>query len=162
MPREIVKKPRFIYPQIATSLSIAEVSMPAELLFWRILPQADDQGRLPGDPRQLKAIACPMRKELTEENIPVLLTELEKAKLIIRYSNSTTEYIQIAKWWDYQSSMRRVFPSQYPSPEGWQDQIRGIEHVEDAGPRIAEHGIRDLLLDALLKAEVRPKRCCVS
>jgi len=155
MPREIVKKPRMIYPQIATSLSIAKLSVLAELLFWRILPQADDQGRLPGDPEQLKAIACPMRKELTGENIPDLLAELEAAKLIIRYSNSEDQYIQITKWWDYQSAMRRIFPSQYPPPPNWQDRIRGLEHVEETGPRIAEHGIRDLLLDALLKAEVR-------
>ena len=155
MPREIVKKPRMIYPQIATSLSIAEVSMPAELLFWRILPQVDDQGRLPGDPRQLKAITCPLREELTPSNIPELLTELKNAGLIIHYSNSSTAYIQIVKWWDYQSAMRRVFPSQYPPPPNWQDQVRGVEPVEETGPRIAEHGIRDLLLDALLKGEIR-------
>ena len=126
MPREIVKKPRFIYPQIATSLSIASVSALAELLFWRILPQADDQGRLPGDPRQLKAIVCPMREELTAQNIPELLTELEKAELIIHYSNSSIDYIQIAKWWDYQGAMRRIFPSQYPPPEGWKDIIKDV------------------------------------
>lgn len=126
MPREIVKKPRFIYPQIATSLSIAKLSVLAELLFWRILPQADDQGRLPGDPLQLKATVCPIRKEFTDDNITELLTELEDARLIIHYSNSSIDYIQIAKWWDYQGSMRRIFPSQYPPPEGWQDRIKGV------------------------------------
>lgn len=126
MPREIVKKPRMLYPQIATSLSIAEVSAMAELLFWRILPQADDQGRLPGDPRQLKAMVCPLREELTPSNIPELLAELEKAKLVIRYSNSSITYIQIAKWWDYQSAMRRIFPSHYPPPEDWQDTVKGV------------------------------------
>ena len=125
MPREIVKKPRFIYPQIATSLSIAEVSALAELLFWRLLPQADDQGRLPGDPRQLKAITCPMREELSIEKIPEFLDELEKAKLIIHYSNSSTDCIQLAKWWDYQAGMRHAYPSQYPPPKGWQDQVKG-------------------------------------
>lgn len=151
MPREIVKKPRFIYPQIATSLSIAEVSAMAELLFWRILPQADDQGRLPGDPRQLKAIACPMRKELTEDDIPSLLAELEKAKLIICYSNSSTNYIQIAKWWDYQGAMRRIFPSHYPAPEGWQDQIKGVSgssgqpptNADDVRPEEEEEGEKE-------------------
>jgi len=126
MPREIVKKPRFIYPQIATSLSIAKLSVLAELFFWRLLPQADDQGRLPGDPLQLKATVCPIRKEFTDDNITELLTELEDARLIIHYSNSSTDYIQIAKWWDYQGSMRRIFPSQYPPPEGWQDRIKGV------------------------------------
>jgi len=126
MPREIVKKPRFIYPQIATSLTIAGLSMSAELLFWRILPQADDQGRLSGDSRQLKAIACPMRDEMTPEKIAELLNELEKADLIIHYMNSTQHYVQIKKWWDYQSAMRRIFPSHYPPPNGWRDRIKDV------------------------------------
>lgn len=126
MPRDIIKKPRLIYPQIATSLSIAEVSAMAELLFWRILPQADDQGRLPGDPRQLKAMVCPMREELTQSNIRELLVELENADIIIQYSKSSTAYIQIARWWDYQSAMRRIFPSHYPPPDGWKDFVKGV------------------------------------
>jgi len=125
MPREIVRKPRLIYPQIATSLSIAQLSVLAELLFWRILPQADDQGRLPGDPRQLKALACPMRDELTPDKIGELLSELEQAELIIQYSNSSKRYIQIAQWWDYQSGMRHIYPSRYPPPDGWQDRVKG-------------------------------------
>lgn len=126
VPREIARKPRFIYPQVATSLTLAKISALGELLFWRILPQADDQGRLPGDPKLIKAIACPLRQELTEDNISQLLSELESAELIIRYSNSSNQYIQITKWWDYQSSMRRIFPSQYPPPEGWKDIIKGV------------------------------------
>lgn len=133
MPREIGRKPRMIYPQIATSLSIASVSALAELLFWRILPQADDQGRLTGDPRQLKAIACPMREELTTDNIPELLSELKRGELIICYSNSSTAYIQITKWWDYQSGMRRVFPSKYPPPEGWRERVRGVSGELEKG-----------------------------
>jgi hypothetical protein len=111
--------------------------MPAELLFWRLLPQADDQGRLPGDPRQLKAIACPMREEFSPTIIEQLLKELEKAKLIIHYSNSSTKYLQIAKWWDYQSAMRRIFPSQYPPPEGWQDMVKGVSGGQT--PTIADN-----------------------
>ncbi len=126
MPREIARKPRFIYPQVATSLSLAKISALAELLFWRILPQADDQGRLSGDPVHIKAIACPIRDEFTRENIPELLKELESAELIIRYSASSEPVIQIAKWWGYQSGMRRIFPSHYPPPRGWQDRIKGV------------------------------------
>jgi hypothetical protein len=126
MPREIARKPRFIYPTIATSLSIAQVSALAELLFWRILPQADDQGRLTGQPKQLKAIACPMRDEITGDNIPALLKELEDASLIIQYSASSEPLIQIKSWWNFQSGMRRIYPSKYPAPEGWQDRTKGV------------------------------------
>lgn len=126
MPREIARKPRFIYPTIATSLSIAQISVLAELLFWRILPQADDQGRLTGQPKQLKAIACPMRDEITEKNIPELLKELEGADLIIQYSRSSEPLIQIKSWWSFQSGMRRIYPSKYPALEGWEDRIKDV------------------------------------
>jgi len=126
MPREIARKPRFIYPTIATSLSIAQISALAELLFWRILPQADDQGRLIGHPKQLKALACPMRDEITVKNIPELLKELEGADLIIQYSTSSEPLIQIKTWWNYQSGMRRIYPSRQSAPEGWEDRVKGI------------------------------------
>lgn len=126
MPREIARKPRFIYPTIATSLSIAQVSALAELLFWRILPQADDQGRLSGHPKQLKALACPMREEITEKNIPELLKELEGADLIIQYTASSEPLIQIKTWWVYQAGMRRIYPSRQSAPKGWEDRVKGI------------------------------------
>lgn len=126
MPREIARKPRFIYPTIATSLSIAQLSALAELLFWRLLPQADDQGRLTGYPKQIKAIACPMRDEFKIDNIPELLKELESANLIIQYSASSDPIIQIKAWWGYQAGMRRIYPSKYPPPEGWEDTVKGI------------------------------------
>lgn len=125
MPREIARKPRFIYPTIATSLSIAKISALAELLLWRLLPQADDQGRLTGHPKQLKAVVCPMREEITEEHIPELLEELQDADLIIRYSTSEP-LIQIKAWWNYQAGMRRIYPSRYPAPEGWKDRVIGV------------------------------------
>jgi len=155
MPREIARKPRFIYPTIATSLSIAQISALAELLLWRILPQADDQGRLIGHPKQLKALACPMREEITEKNIPELLKELEGAELIIQYTASSESLIQIKSWWDYQSGMRRIYPSRHSAPEGWEDRTRGVETIEETGPRTSGHSIRDLLLDALKREEVK-------
>ena len=139
MPREIARKPRFIYPTIATSLSLAKVSALAELLFWRILPQADDQGRLTGHPKQLKAQVCPMRDEITVENIPQLLAELEQSDLIIQYAGSSETLLQIKKWWDFQSGMRRIYPSKYPPPEGWEDRVKGMKEtsggqMETSGP----------------------------
>jgi len=125
MPRQIGWKARLIHPSSATSMSLANLSVLAELLFWRILPQADDQGRLTGGPKLLKAITCPIREEITAENITALLEEMEQesAQLIIRYHESNTELIQIRNWWAYQS-MQWAYPSDYPSPENWQDHLR--------------------------------------
>jgi len=122
MGRQIAWKARLIHPAAATSLSLAKISLAAELLFWRMIPQADDQGRLPGDPKILKAITCPIREEIPLENIPVLLKELEEEKLIICYAPND-ETVQIAKWWDYQCP-QWAYPSKHAPPVRWEDHCR--------------------------------------
>ena len=159
MPREIARKPRFIYPTIATSLSIAQLSALAELFFWRLLPQVDDQGRLIGHPKQLKALACPMREEITEKNIPDLLKELEAADLIIQYSTSSTLLIQIKSWWSYQSGMRRIYPSNYRGPEGWQDRVKGVSVGQEPpiAPFVPPKPEPEVNISAISKPELEPE-----
>jgi len=125
VPRQIGWKPRLVHPSSATSASLSNLSILAELLFWHILPQADDQGRLTGNPRYLKAITCPLRDEITIQDIPSLLNELERlpTQLIIRYQNSDEELIQIYNWWVFQT-MQWAYPSSYPAPAQWVDHLR--------------------------------------
>lgn len=125
MPRQIGWKPRLIHPSSATSVSLSNLSILAELLFWHILPQADDQGRLIGNPRSLKAIACPLRDEITIQNIPSLLNELEQHpfQLLILYQSSDEEIIQVYNWWVFQT-MQWAYPSSYPAPAQWVDHLR--------------------------------------
>jgi len=84
---------------------------------------ADDQGRLCGDPEEIKYAACPNIDHITKADIPELLEELAKNDLIKVYNTSKTEAIQFLDWWDVHRP-QWAWPSQYPPPEGWQDHLR--------------------------------------
>ena len=135
MPRQ--GKPRLIHPACATSLSLANLSPLAELLFFHMIANADDQGRLPGDLRVLKALVCPMREEITRENLGTLLSEIELQNLVICYSDCEGPVIQISKWWKYQTQ-QWAYRSQYTPPPGWTDHLRfkkgGTVHTSDWPP----------------------------
>ena len=123
MPRHIAWKPRLIHPTSATSVSLSRVSALAELLWWKIIPQCNDQGRILGDAYNVKSACCPLRNELNTDNIPILLKELERENLIILYSNSTALLLQVKSWWDYESP-QWAYPSSIPPPPNWKDKLR--------------------------------------
>lgn len=117
--------PRSIYPSTATSLKIARCSMQAQLLFDRIIAAADDQGRLQGDPLLVKSTCMPLIDKATVKAIGAWLGELEDQHLIIRYQVDGEPLIQLRNWWDHQDGQRHIYPSRWPSPEGWEDRLRG-------------------------------------
>jgi hypothetical protein len=77
---------RFVSRTIAHSEQLAAVSLEADYLFARCIPHLDVEGRLSGNPALVKAIAVPLRKELTEERIAELLAELDAAELVVWYA----------------------------------------------------------------------------
>ena len=135
MPRQ--GKPRSIHPSCSTSLSLANLSPLAELLFYHMIANADDQGRLPGDLRVLKALVCPMREEITRENISVLLGEIANQEMIVRYNDSDGPVIQLRNWWRYQQQ-QWAYKSRYAPPARWVDHLRfkrgGIVHTMNWPP----------------------------
>jgi hypothetical protein len=88
-----------------------------------MIPQCDDQGRLVGDIKTLKATCCPVRNEITIEILPDLLDELVKENLIIRYTNSAKPLIQITEWWSFQTP-QWAYPSDFGAPPNWKDRQR--------------------------------------
>ncbi len=97
--------------------------MKACALFPLMWANADDQGRLCGDPEEIKYAACPNIDHITKADIPELLEELAKNHLLKTYNTSKTEAIQLLDWWDVHRP-QWAWPSQYPPPEGWQDHLR--------------------------------------
>lgn len=71
---------RFLSKTISTSAQLAGVSDAAEVLFYRMIPHLDVSGRLEGDPRLVKAAACPLKESFTVERISELLYELAETK----------------------------------------------------------------------------------
>ena len=146
MPREMARKPRLIYPSISTSADLAECSMAAQLLFERLFANADDQGRITGNPMKLKLISVPGVKEIIPEDIPGLLNELAVNNLIILYEASSEPVIQLKGWWSHQGHQRWRYPSNYPAPEGWKDRIKMRRKTEpedsdcDCDPPLSDKG----------------------
>ena len=120
MARQINWKPRLIYPTCTTSASLNSKSALAEILWWRLIACADDQGRLSGIPKSIKAEYVPFRPEIFVENIPGLLDEL-KEDMIAVYGDPPV--IQILNWWAWEHP-QWSYPSFYPCLDGWVDHLR--------------------------------------
>jgi hypothetical protein len=93
----------------------------ANLLYHRLTAQAVDQGRLPGDPLDVKTRCVPYLEQATLAEIAEALDSLEAQGWIVRYSVDDETYLQITKWWNEQHGARRAYPCEYPGPEGWED-----------------------------------------
>jgi hypothetical protein len=85
---------------------------------------ADDQGRLSGDPDEVKYTACPNISGISIEDIPGILIELEKQKLIRVYESTRSVAIQLLDWWETNNKLQWAWPSDYPAPDGWKDRLR--------------------------------------
>ena len=113
-----------VFPQsYSTDRRYGRLSLKACALFPLMWANADDQGRLCGDPEEIKYAVCPNVDHITKQDIPELLEELAANSLIKVYNTSKTEAIQLLDWWDVHRP-QWAWPSQYPKPEGWQDHLR--------------------------------------
>lgn len=112
---------RSLWPSIATSVPLARCSVWAQLLFERLISQADDQGRQQGEPVLVAAACMPLMRKATPKAIEKWIEELVEAELILWYQSKREWLIQIRNWWDHQSGQRWVYPSRWPAPRGWDD-----------------------------------------
>lgn len=113
-----------IFPQsYSTDRRYGRLSLMACALFPLMWVNCDDQGRLTGDPDEIKYATCPNIDHITKGDIPDLLKELEKQGLIKVYNTSITQAVQMLDWWEVQR-LQWAYPSQYPPPESWQDRLR--------------------------------------
>lgn len=118
--------PRAIFPAACTSLSLAACDPLAQLLFDRMLTQADDQGRMLGDPKVIKSLCMPLVNRASPKAIAKWLEQIETQGMIVRYEVDGTSLIQFVNWWDHQSGMKKSYPSRLQPPTGWTDRIRGV------------------------------------
>lgn len=126
-------KRRAIYGSAATSISLARCCPEAQLLFDRLISQADDQGRLQGDPMLVKAACMPLIDKATTKAVDRYLTELETQGMILRYEAAGQPLLQIVKWWEHQDWMRHIYASRWMPPEGWRhDRTKGSGERQDA------------------------------
>ncbi len=113
-----------VFPQsYSTDRRYGRLSLKACALFPLMWANADDQGRLCGDPEEVKYVCCPNIDHVAKVDIPGLLKELQENKLIKIYETPKSSAIQILDWWDIQKP-QWAWPSDYAPPDGWKDRLR--------------------------------------
>ncbi|GAJ04851.1 unnamed protein product [marine sediment metagenome] len=89
-----------VFPQsYSTDRRYGRLSLKACALFPLMWANADDQGRLSGDPEEIKYACCPNIGHVTKADIPELLKGLEVNKLILVYDTPHGQTIQLLDWW---------------------------------------------------------------
>ena len=121
--RRAVARGRMVPQSRSTDPRLGRVSLKAATLYDRMWINADDQGRLSGDPDEIKYTACPNLPDISKDDIPDLLKELEGQQLIKVFSTSRHTAVQMLDWWEEQK-LQWAYPSPYPPPPGWTDHLR--------------------------------------
>jgi len=139
-------RPRRVPPEFCTDELLEGCTLLATLLLYRLISLADDQGRLPGHPKYVRATCFPMRPEVTERKVAAALDELVRAGFVIRYDHRGRVLLQIDRWFDLQGKwgQRRTYPSQYPAPAGWMDDWVNAGTPDDEVRAPDAQGARDV------------------
>jgi hypothetical protein len=120
---------RSIKPEFFTSISIADLSRDARLMFVGMWTHVDDDGRCIDEPRLIKAALFPLDDDLEPTQIDTLMGELDYHGRIIRYDVDGRRYVQIVGFNEHQKIDRHT-PSKHPPCEGSASTRRGVD--EDA------------------------------
>lgn len=109
MPNRIIKE------SICTSDSIQQLNWLQEVLFYRLIVNCDDYGRMDARPAILKGRLFPLKSGLTESQIEEALNSLSMAGIVLFYSYDGKPYLQLVNWAKHQKIRNKK--SKYPSPE---------------------------------------------
>ncbi len=113
-----------VFPQsYSIDRRYGRLSLKAGFLFPMMWANADDQGRLCGDPEEIKYAVCPNIDHIAKVDIPEILDELQHNGLIKVYETPKSTAIQLLDWWEVQRP-QWAYPSESPPPEGWKDRLR--------------------------------------
>jgi hypothetical protein len=106
---------RSIKPDCWQDAALGRVSRDARLLFVGLITQADDGGRMPGDPRLLKAQVFPYDDNLAPSEIDAWLDELEQQGLVRCYAASEDRFVALPGW-ETNQKISHPTPSKLPPP----------------------------------------------
>jgi hypothetical protein len=105
---------RMIEPELWTDEQVSNLSRDARLLFIGLISNADDEGRLKGTPRYLKAVIFPY-DDIGASLIDSWLNEVISQNLVIRYNVNGDEYLVLPSFLKHQT-INRPSPSRLPEP----------------------------------------------
>ena len=108
MPNRIIKE------SICASEDLNKLSPMAEILFYRLIVNADDYGAYYGNASIVKSNCFPLKSDdIKCSQVEAWLDELQNAGLIIRYiAGDERQYVQFVKWEKHQQTRakNRKFP----------------------------------------------------
>lgn len=101
---------RYLKPGICDSEAINKCSPLAEILFYRLLVNVDDYGRLDARPAIIRSKCFPLKDSIDNKKTLDLLVELQNYGLIIIYKSGDYVYLQMQKWDNIPRSKESKFP----------------------------------------------------
>lgn len=106
---------RMLSKSISTSVQVNKLScFQAKLLFTWMIPHADDDGRLKGEPEYVKAIVVPMINWLPND-VQKYLKEMHELGLIHMWEEDGQKFIHFPKWKSHQVLQKdRYHKSTFP------------------------------------------------
>lgn len=112
---------RFVSKAISADYKLnCVVSFESDYLYTRCIPHLDRDGRMTGHPAEVKAIAVPLRAEMTLEVIDRCLAELAEAKLVLWYEVDGKACLWFKGFKKHQTGLRydREGESKLPDHDG--------------------------------------------
>lgn len=107
-----------IKPEFWSDRSIGKMPRDVRLTFLGLISNADDFGKLPGDPLVVRAMIFPYDKDLTAKIVDKWLRTLHNSKRILRYESGKNRdrYIIIPNFRKHQKIDKRWQRSDLPDP----------------------------------------------
>ena len=103
---------RMIDPGLWTSEHNQNLIFRQRLLFIGLISNADDEGRVKGNPNFIRAVVFPY-DDIPTPSMEKDLQAIENEGMIYRYNHDGVNYIQLRKWDEYQT-INRPYPSKIP------------------------------------------------
>jgi hypothetical protein len=108
---------RTLKPEAPQHRKVGRLSIWARWLWVTMLTQADDDGRLPADPGQLRLLAFGYDEDVTVAKVADWLAEIAQTGLIVRYDVRKVPYAHFPSWHDHQRIDRPTRSKWPPPPE---------------------------------------------
>ena len=121
MPNRIIKE------SICSDDRLDKISFFEESVFYRIIVNCDDYGRLDARPNFLKSKLYITRKGVTERNVYDAVLKLASVGLVRLYEVDEKPFLLLPKWEKHQSV--RAKSSKYPAPKEEEESVQVFENI---------------------------------
>jgi len=103
---------RYLKPGICDSEAVDRCSPLAECLFYRLLVNVDDFGRIDARPAVIRSKCFPLKDAICNKDVEKLLLELQANGLVLLYQSNGCAFLQMNKW----DNVPRSKESKCPAP----------------------------------------------